>query len=458
MTAAACVRSALTLGDQAPVVVGFGRRPWSIPVRPVVALRWALLALVIANLGRVPVLSSAGRDTSVVINDLCVTMLVVLGALAATLRRSLMIDRVALAALTFAFVGFASAVYAVPRFGLTPLQLFVSLSYLARWLTYFGIYLFVINNVRPTRVDSVWGSLEAVVMAIAIFGIFQSIFLPGFTQMVYSGPDNVGWDKQGHRLVSTVLEPNIAASMIVLVLLVQLARIAVGASVAWWKPTVLLVALALTISRSGILALLVGIMVILAARGLSVRLLRFFGLLAVLTVAVLPRLIAFAAAYGKFSLGETSSAGVRLYAWALALGTVADHPLIGVGFNTFGYYKQNTGMLVRTSADYSSDGGLLFVAVMTGLIGLAIYCGMLALVMRRCRTIWRDMTQTASHRGFAIGVAAGVASLVVHSLFVNSIFTTFVMEIMWVSWGLTFVMTLRDADAPTMAPLSGARA
>jgi hypothetical protein len=31
-------------------------------------------------------------------------------------------------------------------------------------------------------------------------------------------------------------------------------------------------------------------------------------------------------------------------------------------------------------------------------------------------------------------------ALCVHSLFANSLFTTFVMEMMWVLWGLTFVL------------------
>jgi O-antigen ligase len=424
-----------------PMIVSFRARPWSLPVRPVGALRWAVLALMVANIGRVPVLPGTGRDTSVVLNDLFITLLVFLGAMGAFARKSLKLDWVAIVALTFAAVGIASAVLGVPRFGFTPMQLALSLGYPARWLVYFGIYVFVINYVQQKDVNAVWGALETTILVMTAFGVFQAIFLPNFTQMIYAGAaDTVGWDQQGHRLVSTVLEPNIMAAMIVLVLLVSLARISMGVEIALWKPVLLLGGLALTISRSGILALMVGSLVILAARGLSIKLIRFFGVVTLLIVAVLPRLIAFAAAYGKFNMGENSSAGVRLYAWAVAISTVVEHPIIGVGFNSYGYYKQATGMSAKNVSDFSSDGGLLFVAVMTGLVGLLIYSGMLAVVVHRCRSIWRNPQISASDRGLAIGVAGGVFAIIVHSLFVNAMFTTFVMEIMWLGWGLVYVI------------------
>lgn len=436
-----------------PTVVSFRKRPWSLPVRPVGALRWALLALVVANVGRVPLLSSAGRDTSVVLNDLFVTLLVFLGIAGAFARRSLRIDSVGAAAIAFALVGIGSAILAMPRFGLSPFQLALSLAYPARWLVYFGVYLFVINFVDYDDVATVWGALEWTMLAMTAFGVFQAIFLPNFTQMIYVGTDTVGWDQQGHRLMSTVLEPNIMAAMIVLMLLVSLARMSMGVAIAWWKPVLLLGGLALTISRSGILAFMVGCLVILIARGLSIRLIRFFGVIALLIIAVLPRLIAFAAAYGKFDMGEKSSAGVRLYAWAVALSTFLEHPIIGVGFNTFGYYKEATGLVAKNVSDYSSDGGLLFVAVMTGVVGLLVYVGMLWLLTRRCRAIWRDERMSPSDRGLAIGVAGGAWAIVVHSLFVNAMFTTFVMEIMWVGWGLAFVIA-REAAFRRSQPLA----
>lgn len=424
-----------------PVIVGFSRPPFSLPVQAGELMRWVLVILVVANLGRIPVLGTGDREAAIVLNDLIVTAVVAFCFVAAILRRSLLIDSVAGSALCFAAVGLGSALLAVPRFGLTPFELFVSLSYLIRWVTYFGVFLFVINNVRLDQVSGIWEMLVRVMLAFSIFGIFQSAFLPGFAQIVYPESRNyIDWDPQGHRLVSTVLEPNIAASMIVIVLLVQLAQIAVGAKVKVWQPVVFLVALALTLSRSGILALITGLVVIVFVRGISIRLMKLFGAILFLSLAIIPRLIAFAQLYSKFDVGQGTSAGTRVMAWILAMEAIAEHPIIGVGFNTYGYFKASKGMALMGAASYGSDGGLLFAMVMTGAVGLLIYLAMLTFVIRRSRRIWRDPSVSPEHRGIAIGVAAGVVAIMVHSLFVNSMFTTFVMEMMWVTWGLTFVI------------------
>jgi putative inorganic carbon (HCO3(-)) transporter len=432
---------AVSAPSQSPTVVSFGEPPRSCPIRPGHALRWAFVALLAANVGRIPVFANGGARAAIVANDLFVLGLVSFTIIAAVLRRSLWMDAVALFALGFAAIGFGSAIASVHRYGLSPFQLLVSLSYLARWLVYFGLYLFVINNVRPDQVTGIWRSLLTIMLVFAAFGIFQSLFLPGFAQMIY--PDSGGvsdWDVQGSRLVSTVLEPNIAASMIVLILLAQLSQIAVGVRVRWWQPTVLVVALAMTLSRSGLLALFAGLLTIVIARGLSKRLLRILGLIAFLSISIMPRIIAFGQAYGRFTVGEGTSAGTRVLSWLLALRTIADHPVFGIGFNTYGFVKESAGISVESWASHGADGGLLFATVMTGLTGLACYLAMLWSVIRRCRRIWRDQAIDAEQRGLAIGISAGIVAVCVHSLFANSLFTTFVMEILWVMWGLTFVI------------------
>lgn len=423
-----------------PTIVGFGKAPFSIPVRPGDALRWALVVLIIANLGRIPLFSLGDNDATVVLNDLFVAGLGAFCLVNATIRRSLWIDAVGWFALAFAAIGFGSAIAAVPRFGLSAFQLLVSLSYLFRWLAYFGVYLFIVNNVRPDQVPGVWRSLSTVMLAFVAFGVVQSFFLPDFAQIVYPSSRGIDWDPQGHRLVSTVLEPNIAAAMILLVLLIQLAQVAVGARVNWWQPSLLLVGLALTLSRSAILGLVIGLAVIVMARGISVRLMKLFSLILFLSIGLIPQLISVARTYGRFDFGHGTSAGTRVVAWLLALQVFAEHPVFGVGFNTFGYVRKTLGLELSGHSGYGSDGGLLFAAVMTGIVGLALYLAMLWTIIRRCRRIWRDQRFSPEIRGLAIGVVAGIAAICVESFFANSLFTTFVMEILWVTWALTFVV------------------
>jgi hypothetical protein len=415
---------------------------------PVLLLHISLLLLVVANLGRIPVLDLGDREAPILINDIAVGSVVVVGLLAAVARRSLRLDGVALAALLFASIGGISALAAGPRFGLTGFEIVASLAYLARWSLYFALYVVVVNFVRDRQVRGLWTSLELALLIFAAFGIVQSIFLPNFALMVY--PDQVGqWDAQRHRLVSSVLDPNIAAAMILTGLLVQLAQVTSGAKIALWKPALLLVALAMTLSRSGVAGLIIGGLVILIARkgGLSKRLMRF-GLLALVGVIVsLPKLIPFAADYSKLGISDDSAAA-RLITWQRALATLWENPWFGIGFNTYGFVQEHRGFeRVGSGVSYSAEGGLLFIAVMTGVVGLAVFVAMLWLVWRRCRAGWRDSRATPAERGLCIGAAAATVAVCVHSVFVNSLLVPFVMQPLWILWGLVYVARTRMRGA-----------
>ena len=84
---------------------------------------------------------------------------------------------------------------------------------------------------------------------------------------------------------------------------------------------------------------------------------------------------------------------------------------------------------------------------MTGVVGLVCYLAMLWRVGRNCRRTWLDADATPGERAFAIGAAAATAAVLVHSLFVNTLLMPFVMEQLWLLWGLTFVIRTRRAAA-----------
>jgi O-antigen ligase len=428
------------MGASPPLLVTWTPTRRAFAVRGADALRVAVALLVVANLGRIPVFSSSDREAPVLVNDLGVAAFVVVGLAIALARRSFRLDRVGFIALSFAAVGAASALSSAARAGLTSFELVVSLAYLVRWLAYLAIYLVMVNVIRARDVSAVWGTLESTMLAIAGFGIVQVIFLPGFAQLVYAGSrPYLDWDPQGRRLVSTILDPNIAGAMLMSILLVELAQISVGARVARWKPLLLFTALVLTLSRSSAIGLVLGVGVIVAVYGIPKRLLRVAAVAFLLALAALPKLIAFGASYGKFGLD--ASALARLAAWGMAVRVFADHPWIGVGFNTYGFIVEREYGVPRLGvANYSADGGLLFAAVMTGVIGLALLLWMFIVIYRRCAAVWRAKVASAEHRGIVIGTLASIVAIAAHSVFVNSLFTTFVMEIMWVLVGLTYAI------------------
>jgi O-antigen ligase len=428
-----------------PAIITFsdeGRRAPTIRVAQLTAL--TLSVLLIGNLGRVPVFSTGARDAPILFNDLAVGLLVAAGFVAAVSARSLKIDLVGATGLLFAAVGLASALLASQEFALSAGELIVSVAYLARWVFYFALYIVLINTLRESDVQPVWRALERVVLVFAGFGIVQSLFLPDFAQLVY--PESrayADWDPQGHRLVSTLLDPNFAGALIVMVLLVEIALLARGVPVPIWKAILLLAATLMTASRSSVLALLIGGSVIVVARGLSRRMLRFASLALVLLAISAPVLLEFARRYNKLQIDRSALGRITL--WLRGLEVFADHPVLGVGFNTWGYVQERYGYTRLFASSYGLDGGLLFIAVMTGLVGLSLYVFMIGTVARRGRAIWRDERYDERERGLALGVVAATIAMCVHSLFTNSLLLPILMEVLWILWALVFAMKRRQA-------------
>jgi O-antigen ligase len=372
-------------------------------------------------------------------NELAVGGVLALAALACLKARSLRLDGVALLAIAFAGVGAASAVAGAARFSLSPAQLTVALAYLARWLVYFGVYVVIVNTATTDDARPLWRTYERTALAFAAFGVVQSIFLPGFAQLVFpEDRSGVRWDHQGHRLVSTLLDPNFAGAFVLVPLLVLLARLSFGERVSRWKLALLGTAILLTVSRSTLLALIAGLLVLAAARGVERRLARVLTGAAIVIAPFAPLLLQFAASFNKLRIDD--SAMLRFVSWLRALTVLADNPWFGIGFNNYAFVQDAYGFEpLPIGSGFSLDGGVLFIAVMTGVVGAALYFWMIRVVMRRCRAVWRDPAEGAWVRGTALGTAAATVAVLVHSVFVNSLLLPFILEALWLLWGIVFL-------------------
>jgi O-antigen ligase len=419
--------------------------PRVAPLRIATLLRAALWVLLAGNVVRLPALSSGAREAPLSVNDLAVLLTLCAGALACVGGRALVLDGPARRAVGFALVGAVSAVLAVPRFGLTASELAFSLAYLVRWLVYFALYVLAVNTLRRSDVPTVVRTLERVILVFASFGIVQSAFLPGFAQLVYPDAElYIDWDPQGHRLVSTFLDPNFAGMFVVIGLLLAVARQSCGVAVGRLHLAVLAVALVLTASRSSILAALVGGAVVVGVAGLTRRVVRIVLALSVLLLAALPALLDFARSYGKLSVD--ASAVSRVVSWLRALELLGDNPVLGVGFNTYGFVQRAYGYEAgRGAFSFSLDGGLLFIAVMTGAVGLLVYLAVLRAIAARARGVWRAPWAAPEERAVAVAAVATMAAVVIHSLFVNSLLHPFILEPLWILWALPAVVALDGA-------------
>jgi hypothetical protein len=267
--------------------------------------------------------------------------------------------------------------------------------------------------------------------------------MPNFGQVVYpNSRPQADWDAQGHRLVSTWLDPVFVGGFITIGLLMQLGQIAVGRRVPVWKPIVLTIALLMTVSRASVLMALVG-MAVLVVVSRSSRLIAVSGGVVVLLGAAAPAVIALTRMESKYTVDVSGLQ--RLVAWIRALRVFSEHPMLGIGFNAWGFVQERYGYERKYVFSYSLDGGLIFIALMTGFVGLILYVWMLKTVVSRSRAVWKDPAVSARHRGYAMTVAAATISLVFHSLFGNSLLLPFLMETMWVLWAIVFVIARGEA-------------
>lgn len=396
------------------------------------------ITLAIGNLGRIPGGLLGGRTAPVVLNDLLLVPLwLVLVAVAARRLRRWPLDGLSPWILAFGGVALLSLLQAFRQWGMGGGDLAGAGAFLARWILYTGWYwLAAVCLSRDQVLDGArW--FERALLAIAAFGILQAALLPGFAQRVDAGGLDKAWDEQGHRLVSTMLDPNFAGILIVMALLLALARERERVPHQRWLMVMTGAAVLLTLSRSALLALVVGLLVLAWTRGINRRLVGILAGAALVTLPFLTLLLRFADGFNK--LRVDASAAQRLIPWSRALIMWRDHPWLGVGFNAVQQAQQAYGWTPIGGADVSLDGGLLFIAAMTGAIGVALYVALLVAAVRRCRVVYRGSSD-GQERALAAGTAAATAAVVVHSLFVNSLLLPFVMQLLWFLWGSVVVL------------------
>lgn len=275
-----------------------------------------------------------------------------------------------------------------------------------------------------------WRVVERGMIVLASFGIVQSIALPGFAQML---PGGEVWDPQGRRLVSTLLDPNFMGGLLMIGLLMALARESEGGGRSRGAVLLFGVALLLTLSRSAILGLLVGLTWMVVTRGVRTRVVWVLGGFALLMLPFATLLIAYAERFNKLRID--ASALQRLIPWMRSIVLWRDHPVLGVGFNAVREAQRAYGWREVGGASGSFDGGLLFIAVMTGALGLLAFLWILFEVRRAARLVWRAYSADPEARAVAVGGWAATLGITVQSLFTNTLLLPFVMFPLWVLWG-----------------------
>ena len=316
--------------------------------------------------------------------------------------------------------GAACFVSLIANFAKFPfIEVLTSSLYAFRWVAYAALYVAI--YVLPQRpIWWLWG-LYSTGVSVAALGLVQYFWYPYLRNLSY-----LGWDPHLYRVFSTFLDPNFAAIFFVLTLWLgtylwfqNKQRWIVGLG-----EIVVFIALLLTYSRSGYLALVFGIVAMAVfskhAKQAIVIILLFIGML-----FLLPH------KDGEgVKLFRTVSTVARVGNWQRGFTLIKEAPLLGHGFNTLRYVQRKYGWVddaqIVSHAGAGLDNSMEYVWATTGVLGFGIYLWLLARIFR----MGKSVLQSVKFRQLGIVIITTMVSVVIHSQFSNSLF--FPQIAMWI--------------------------
>lgn len=326
---------------------------------------------------------------------------------------------------SFIVIGLVSLQINFTRF--TPWQIGQGSLYLVRWIAYALLYVLIVQQ-SGLRIFLLSG-LYVTGSVFSFLGLIQFALYPSLRNLSY-----LGWDPHYFRLFSTFLDPNYAGIFITLTIFLGLSihhQVKSDTSrmhehgrydisfreVLWWVALVVnATALYLTYSRGGYLAFVVGFAVWTLIQ--KKKLFSWLFICFIAAIVIIPR-----PGGETLRLDRMDSTIARLENWQEAVSFFQKSPIIGHGFNTVRFLPRLNEMVKPgdpvSHAAAGVDNSFLFLLVTSGVAGLGVYLWLL----------WTSVRKSAP-----IGVVLVVA-LVVHALFVNSLFYPWIMLWFWMYWG-----------------------
>lgn len=297
----------------------------------------------------------------------------------------------------FAFTAVGAVSLALAYFAYGGTATVVGAMYLLRWVIY---SLFFLSLVRLIKVHELGKVILSLGLVTTLVGLGQYLFYPDIRNLQVAE-----WDPHYFRVVGSLLDPGFTGIILVFTLIwltLHPLKLKWGQVLAWGATYL---AFALTYSRSSYLAFLVGMGWI----AWKVKGWRFFIKMALLlgvTVLILPR----APGGEGVKLERTNSIQSRIDSWTTAWRIFTQHPVLGVGFNTYRYAQ---GASLTSHAGAGADSSLLFVAATTGILGFLAY-------------LWY-FERLFLLRTMNYELQATLVAVLAHSLFLNSLFYPAVM-------------------------------
>jgi O-antigen ligase len=395
-----------------------------------------LASVALGQIAKVPLISNDIKTAPVLLSDLIAALLCSWLLASVLIAGRIRVDSSARYLAAFVACNVLAIAVSTLKFGLDPAAVGFSTLYLLRWSMYAGLYVFALTALRASAAPRLVSLALGVCIVFAVFGILQSIFLPNFAFIIY--PDAipyVDWDVQGNRLVSSFLDPNFAGAFIMFGLLFAHARGATLNRQPYLLLAVFWVALILTLSRSSIVAALAGLSIITLRTGSFRKLFVPALMLTLIGWVAADKILSFAAQYQKLTVADPSALK-RLAAWLLAWRIFADNPIIGVGYNTFGVVRGTYSAVTAGNAAFGTEGGLLYVAAVSGIVGVVLLGTVFWRLTRLGLRTYREKELPDNIRVLGLTLHAWIPSLILHSAASNSIFYPFVIGPLFLLSGL----------------------
>ncbi len=326
------------------------------------------------------------------------------------------------------FFAIACFSLAVNCFRLTLPETLISSLYLIR----LGIYLsftavcFSLCKAKIIPVHILKVYLLGLGSAVAILGIVQLFLYPSLRNLYY-----LGWDEHLNRAFGSFFDPGyfgflLSIHSLVGVDLIMKAKKRIIQYIYIGMTGICFLGVILSHARSAYLAFIVGFIVLFGLRK-GVK----FLLISLIFIAVVIALFSLSPQEG-IRLNRITSSWARIESWQHALTIFKDHPLFGVGYNSYRYAQRDYGFLDNgwetSHAGAGSDSSFLLVAATMGIVGIGSFLYLWGSILLR------------SYREKHWLILSAVTAVLVNSFFINSLFYS------WVLFILGFILAFSFCD------------
>lgn len=289
----------------------------------------------------------------------------------------------------------------------------ISFLYLVRFVAYFSLYPTVLyfTNSKLINPKSLLICLGIAGIGLALFGWLEYFLYPDLRNLYY-----LGWDPHYKRIFGSFFDPNYLGLMMVLTLIALFSQ--PNKILIWSTRIFIFISLMFTYSRSSYMALLGAVLFFAFFKN------KYFLITGTFIILILSALILPRPSGEGVKLERVFTIEQRIENWKEGFKIFTNYPILGIGFNSVRYAKRQFGFggedLSVSHSGAGFDNSFLFVAVTTGLTGLIFYLLLLKQIFVSNNLV----------------VKTSLIAIIVHSLFLNSLFFPWVILWLWILIGL----------------------